>query len=124
MARKTAENEEVAESKNRSRMYLHEAFVEWYADEFGVDLNKASAAEAVAAFASKRNDFRKSNLYASVRAEHASNGEKPKAKRASKATKKAPAKTARATKKSASPAKASRRSRKAEAAGGEEDPFD
>jgi hypothetical protein len=47
----------------RSHMAKHEAFVEWYADTTGVDLAEKTPAEVIAAFAARRNEFRRSDSY-------------------------------------------------------------
>jgi hypothetical protein len=51
------------EAASRSQMEKHEAFVEWYGSEYGVDLNECSAPDIIAAFAAKRNEFRRSEGY-------------------------------------------------------------
>lgn len=133
MARKAQEAAE--ESELRSQMYKHELFVEW-AGENGVDLNSKSAAEVIAYFAAKRNDFRKSDTYlngveahkgeaeaakaerAAMRAANAKEAKPAKAAKATKAAKKAPAKKA-------APAKATRKGARAAAAAASDDsPFD
>lgn len=130
MAKAKTENED--EGGLRSRMYLHEAFVQWILDEFGVDLDTLSAAEIVAWRAAKNNAWRKTDTYHELVAEKGAEREAAKAeraaakaskpaaaKKATKATKKAPAKKAPAKKAAAK--KASKRT--AAAAASEDDPF-
>lgn len=74
--------EETQGSGLRSRMYLHEGFVQWYLDEYDIDLEEASAAEVIAHFAARRNEFRKSEFYVNMIAEHVEAQEAEKAERA------------------------------------------
>lgn len=143
--------DEVTEEEGglRSRMYLHEAFVEWANEEYGIDLDSLSAAEIIAWFAAKRNTWRKDETsnYLATLDQHASEKEDRDAARAAareaaaaakpektkKATKKATAKKAGgATKKAAAkktaakkaPAKKTASKRTAATATDEEDPFE
>jgi hypothetical protein len=59
-----AEEEATApEPGERSQMEKHEAFVEWFEEEYEQDLSKMGPAEVIARFAAKRNEFRKSEGY-------------------------------------------------------------
>jgi len=79
-------------------MWLHEGFVAWAKSE-GTDLNKLTAAEVIAFFAAKRNEFRASSFYDKLLKDNGTARKgtaKPKAatKKAAAAPKKAPAKKA------------------------------
>lgn len=131
MARKAKTEAAATEDEGglRSRMWLHEALVEYINDTYDVDLDKLSAAEVIAWAFAKRNEFRgagddkRRKVYEQLVASHAA--EKPakaagatkKAAKATKATKKA----AGATKK-ASPRKATKKATASTAT--EESPFD
>lgn len=117
-AAETTTEETAEEAASRSQMEKHEAFVEWYDSTYGGSLADLSPAEVIAAFAAKRNEFRRSEGYLSQwgpearearKAERAAEREAKaaeraaakaekekakaeKAKAAEKATKKAPAK--------------------------------
>jgi hypothetical protein len=140
MPKAQAEVEE--EGGLRSRMYLHEALVEFIEANYDVDLSKVSPAEVIAWAFAKRNEFRgkddpkQRKAYEGLLAERKKEAEAEKAERAAlraaaakekgdkapaKATKKAPAK--KATKKAAAPRKAAAKKGGAKA-GATENPFD
>lgn len=132
---------EVAEDEGglRSRMYLHEALVEYVNETYGVDLDKLPAAEVVAWAFAKRNEFRGANdpkqrkAYEAILEERRGEAEAEKAERAAlraaAAKEKKDAAPAKATKAPAKAAKAAKATKKAAAKkatakkGGGENPF-
>lgn len=126
---KQAEAEVVEEEAGlRSRMFLHEALVEYINETYGVDLDTLSAAEVVAWAFAKRNEFR-GNKDETQRAAYEAllEANKPEPKPVKEKTEAAekPAKATKATKtaaaKKATPVK--KATKKAAAASADEDPF-
>lgn len=137
MARKQAEEEVEAEGGLRSQMWKHEAFVEWLGEAYNVDLDTLSAAEVIAWFAAKRNEWRKTPGYRGLVNSHKAEAaeaaaERAAARKAAAAEKKAAAPAKKATKATAkaAPAKATKATKKApakkatKATATEENPFD
>jgi hypothetical protein len=116
------EEEAAEEGGLRSRMYLHEGLVEYINETYDINLDELTAAEIVAWAFAKRNEWRKTDGYAELKAEHAAEEpeEAPPVKKA--AAKKAPAKKAAAAKKAPAVKKATRA--RAAAASDEENPFE
>lgn len=128
----TKEVEDTTEDEGglRSRMYLHEDLVDYINTEYGVDLDTLSAAEVVAFAFAKRNEWRKTERYASIKEEHASTNGDEAAPAKKTAPKKATAKKAAPAKSTAkkAPAKKAtggvRKATRGAAASEEENPFD
>ena len=110
----------------RSQMYKHNDFVNWATSE-GFLKPSMSQAETIAVFAAKRNAYRATERYATLReagdpTKAARDAERAKAREA-KAKERAEAQEAKATKatKATAPAKATKATKKAAATA--EDPF-
>lgn len=127
---------ETVERANRSQMYKHEDVVGWLTDEGHISPNSTQA-EVIAAFAANRNAYRKTDRYRNLVQSHASESQaasearkaEREAAKEAKAAERAAAKEAKAAKEAATPAepptpaKATRKSRKAAAETTEDNPF-
>jgi hypothetical protein len=134
---------ETATRGRGSQMWKHQDAVNWLTEQGHIN-PQSSQAEVIAAFAARRNEYRRTDRYRSLVDNHAETaGAEREAAKAAKAAERQAAKEAKAAEKAAQPAKATRASkaaateaapaapakakrgaRKAAAAASEENPFD
>lgn len=131
---KAVEAEVEDEGGLRSQVWRHEAFVEWCNEQYDLNLDSLSAAEIIAWFAAKRNEFRKTDFYTETVAEHAAQVEAEKeakaearaaakAEKGDKPAKKASAKKATA-KKATKATKTVKKAVKKASKASDDNPFD
>jgi hypothetical protein len=79
----TVEAEET--SGPRSQMWIHEGMVDWLQEEYEVDFDTLSPAEVIALAFARRNEWRRTETYAALKAGRAEQREAEKAERAAAA---------------------------------------
>lgn len=81
MADEVETEETEAEAVSRSQMWKHEDIYEWLTEEGEID-SESSGPEIIAAFAARRNAYRKTQRYIDLVESHAKEAEEAKAARA------------------------------------------